>query len=304
MKWIGAGAIVVAAFCGGAASASSPPGDDVENSFQVWAAEQGQQLSNVACVVAESSATCYGTTADGSVLGATASIPELAWAPITGSPTTANEPAPTTTVAVAPGDNDHLFTFGEINIPVGQPDVVAIVMQGDINEFGSIPMIVRNNTGETVSGVSVSGTARDSAGTLVGTGQSLSFDPETLEAGDWSMGRFGFDVDSLSGDETFEFTVDFNEGPPSFMADVELTVVEVNLIEDRIVGTVSNPSTSESSGLSSVTVACFVDGQLVDVRDGFTDVDEIAPGATASFTVDLFSTPCENFAMSAAGFPV
>jgi hypothetical protein len=288
------------------ASASTPPVPAPQPSFELWAISQGLSLSAVSCTTDATTATCYGTTAEGSAFGASATLPELAWTamPPLGAATqeTTTAPALPSTAAPPAGDNDHLFTSGEINIPIGQPGAVAIVMQNEVGEHGShILMIVRNNTAETVSGVWVTGTARDSAGTLVATGEALGFSPPTLEAGDWSFGELGFGEDSLSGGETFEFTVQFNQRPTPPFAGTELPVVEANLFDDRIVGTVSNPSTSEKVGVySNVHVACFVDSQIVSVPRTFVDGGEIEPGGTASFTVDLYS-PCEAFALTAWG---
>jgi hypothetical protein len=292
------------------ATASTPPSSTPQASFEEWAARQGQSLSAVSCATEGTAVTCYGTTSEGSILGASAALTDLAWTslpPLAGAPqvTTTTTSIATTTVAARPADdNDHLFTSGAIIVPPGTPGEVSVAVTAPpspASDNSTVPMIVRNNTTNVVSGIEVTGGARDAAGTLTASGSSQGFLPGTLEPGDWAIGFVFFDIDALTGDETFDFSVSFDDGPAgALVGRIDLPITEATLQGDRVVGVVRNESTSPGT-LAQVYVACFNAGTLNEVYLGFVDGFEVPPGGSSPFTVDLFG-PCEVFAAAGGAF--
>lgn len=167
-------------------------------------------------------------------------------------------------------------------------------------------MIVRNNTSDTLYRLEAVGIARDTAGTLVASGSSQGFEPTILKPGEWAMGYVYFDIDALSGDETFEWQTQ-SDTAPGFLGTLELTISEAELTSgdfgQQVVGIVNNDNTESVTGPNSVYVGCFDGPNLLGVDTGFTDGDEIRPGGFSPFTVDLYSVEaCPALAIAASGF--
>jgi peptidoglycan hydrolase-like protein with peptidoglycan-binding domain len=211
----------------------------------------------------------------------------------------------TTLPPVTAADNDHLFTVGQVVVPPGEPGQLSVALTGS-DDGSSVPMIVRNNTDAPLSSVDVTGVARDASGNLVATGASQGFAPDRLEPGDWGIGYVYFDIDALSGDETFEFTAVGEPSDESFIDRVPLTITEAAVqpgdFSDRVAGIATN-DTAEAATLGEIYVACFDGGVLVGVATGFTDVDEVPPGGIAPFTVDLYDfESCPSMALAGGGW--
>ena len=119
-----------------------------------------------------------------------------------------------------------------MSLPAGDPGVVAVVSVATaLDSSGSLPVIVRNNTANTIGQIEVT-VARDAAGSLVGSGSSQGFEPVVVEPGEiaWGYVYFG----DIAGDGlTFGLRTSGEE--PGYFQPVEIT--ELNAIGDQIIGT-------------------------------------------------------------------
>lgn len=232
--------------------------------------------------------------------------------PTTSAPTTVEESSPTTSEddTSSPGHSDSpgLHLSSAIEIPAGTGSDLEVVMMAP-TDGSSVPVVVRNNTSEVVYRIELSGTARDDAGTLVASGSSQRVAPSYVQPGEWAFASVYFGMNVLDGDETFDFNVTSSgSGPGFFGGSVDLEVTEAEYgqgdFTDRIIGIVANRTDGTVSGPVSVDVACFADGNLVDVFGSFTDGDDIGPGSSDSFTVDLYGleATCDVFAVGASGY--
>jgi hypothetical protein len=317
--------VAVVVLGGGAAVASTPPDDgqpsEAEQAFTTWAAANGVVVQRLACEV-ETQATvalCYGLV-DGAPVAYESSRNDVSslwtdFAPVTAAvaPTTIAA-APTTsvtvatTVAAAPttagagGDNAHVFTVGEVVVPAGDAGTVSVVLTGP-DDGSSVPMIVRNNTADTLYNLEVTGIARDAAGTLAATGSSQGFEPVAVGPGEWAMGYVYFEA--LTGGETYEWQTQFDT-EAGFIGQLDLTISEAELtsgeFNQQVVGIATNENADPVSS-GSVFVSCFDGANLLGVTQGYTDGDEIAAGGFGPFTVDLYDVEtCPAMAIAASGY--
>lgn len=234
--------------------------------------------------------------------------------PDRGSDTTGGEPETTTTTTEAPSaqpaTSPLLAVTGTVQIPDGEDGKLSVVLVGQpdaSDPSGTVPVVVRNRTEDTVYSVEASGTARASDGSLSGSGSSQGFAPSTVAPGEWAFGYLYFS-NELPADATFEVTAT-GESDAGFIGSVDVRPVEVNQVPGeysalQVVGIVANETDAQVEGPISVAVACF-DGAgttVTGVHTSYTDADSVAAGGTTSFSVDLFDTDCPNFAVGASGY--
>jgi hypothetical protein len=206
-----------------------------------------------------------------------------------------------------PTTSPLLNVKGDPQIPDGEDGQLSVVVIGLADPAsGTVPVVIRNMTSSPLANLEVSGTARDGAGKLMGSGSSQGFAPELVNPGEWAFGYVYVDGLKVAKDTKFDFTATGSE-PDDFLSSVDVEIVEVALTKgsfgDNLTGILKNPTDQEVSGPIGVSAACFdKSGALVSTQSGFADSDSIAPGGTSSFSVDLFDDPCENFAMGASGY--
>lgn len=204
-----------------------------------------------------------------------------------------------------PSNSSYLLVDGSPLIPDGSPGQLSVVLIGS-PDGGSVPVIVRNRTSEAVSFTLVSGTARDSSGSLIGSGESQGFEPAVIGPGEWAIGYVYFGWDDLPADATFDLTA---TGQPidEYFIELNATVEEFNRTQgsfgEAIVGIAKNTHDVEINGPVSVMLGCFsADGnRLISRYSAYTDGDGIPPGETTSFSVDLFDD-CPVFALGVSGY--
>ena len=198
-----------------------------------------------------------------------------------------------------------MFVQGAVTIPAGEPGKLSVVQLGPPSGSlgSSVPVVVRNNTKDELERVEVNATARDGAGTIIGSGSSQNFEPETLGAGQWGFGYIYFDT-AIAADAAIEATASGSE--PSSISNpfdkFPMKVNELQVQQDQYsgptyLGTVTNPSTTENAeDPISVQVGCFdAESKIQAVHNGFAD-GTAPPGGTASFSVSSYSTSptCPN----------
>ena len=221
------------------------------------------------------------------------------------SATTAPEAGP-----VGPKDtlaSPFIQGTARVEFDPGDPDALSVVAVGPLDpDSSTIPVVVRNNTPSTLYQLEATGRLLDTAGQLIGSGSSQGFEPAALEPGYIGIGYIYMDAEKPP-DATVEVTA-AGDTDGTFAGSVSLEIGQANVVPgdlgNQIVGDVTNTTDSEVSGPVGVTVMCFDDtGAPIDVKIGYTDGDApVAPGATVSYSVDLFDDPCPTFLIGASGY--
>lgn len=167
-------------------------------------------------------------------------------------------------------------------IPAATRGMVEVVMQGPGS--GSIaPVVVRNGADHIVYNVRVTGIARDAAGALAATGQSQEMVPIAVEPGAIAVGYVYFEA-GLDVAEILDYEVAFDAEEP-LPALESPTVIEANLAASGdVVGLVENGSASPLE-YATVGHACFGEAGLLYAYWGSLEVDVLAPGESAGFTL-------------------
>jgi hypothetical protein len=189
-------------------------------------------------------------------------------------------------------------------LPGGGEDEFGVVAVGPYN--GNIlPIVLRNNTDEDLSDVTVSAVARSTSGELIAAGGDQGFNPNVVLAGSYTLGYIYFDGIALPAEAAFEFDVsgETYTGPGSFSR-IDLAVTEAAFLGDRIVGEFENTSDLTVTGPIGISIVCFgADGSIFGFEQGYSDKDEAAPGETVPFQVSFYSgIDCTNFLVAGSGF--
>ncbi len=182
----------------------------------------------------------------------------------------------------------------------GELSVVAVGVVGD----GSLPLVIRNDTGEDVENVQVEIIAR-ADGALVATGQGQGIQPYVVEDGGVALVYGYFGGADVPEDAEFEFAVTADPvGANEFNATLDLIVDEVNGIEDGVVGILSNPHEETVSGIILIGTACFDEsGQLLNYNQSSANAGELGPGQTQPVQVStsLQVDACPFFLLAGNG---
>ena len=215
------------------------------------------------------------------------SLPTSTPAPTTAPPTT----APTPAVPAAPDASRYVAAFGDmgvVSLPAGDPGVVAVVATGAaLDRSGSLPIVVRNNTANVIGRIEVTGIARDTVGTLSGSGSSQGFQPARVEPGEIAWGYVYF------GDITGE----------GLTFDLSASSVPPDTYFAPVVGVLTNTLDAGVSGPISVDGICFaMDGTLLGTVNSYAEQDELTAGGTGSFSLDLYGDPCPIGLVGASGY--
>ena len=200
----------------------------------------------------------------------------------------------------------YVTGFGDlsaVSLPDGEPGQVSIIWsETAINQSGSVNMIMRNNTSDDIGTINVTGTARDAAGTLVGSGSSQGFGPAYVSPGEIAWGYVYFDRGLAGQTLTFGFEVDAEPVGGGYGSILPVTVTEVSNT-GNIVGVATNEQDRDVNGPISAEVLCFdAGGSVIDWNQGYLEQNDLAPGANGSFSIDLYGAPCPNGIVSASGF--
>ncbi|MBX7252393.1 MAG: hypothetical protein K1X50_10445 [Candidatus Promineofilum sp.] len=214
-------------------------------------------------------------------------------------------PPPAPTAAPTP-EIDPTAYIAAVNItpndlPTGEPGLV-VIAAGPPNQFGAIPVVVRNNTDTPVYNLDISATARDTAGRVLGTGSSLDLLPSYVPPAGVAFGRVLFQDTPLDG-ATIEYLVTGSDDPGTIFIRRDLEVIEHNLVSGNVVGSLLN-SNAAALDLINVAVICFDDTLVPTVsRDNYTDQERVESGAQLPFSVDLLGdeAQCDRYLLAARG---
>lgn len=226
-----------------------------------------------------------GASTDGSAT----QTPETSAATASTVPTT----PPVAAGPAAPDASPFVAGFGDLSVvslPPGDPGKLSIVSTGARDELNdAVTIIVRNNTSDPIGQIEATGTARDSAGALVGSGSSQGFKPAIVAPGEIAYGYVYFSG-GFPGGSTFEFSVSGEEVGTYFRP---ITITELNNTGEAIIGAVSNETGVDVTGPISVDVLCFAaDGTTIGPKSGFAEQSDLLKGATGSFSIDLYKNEC------------
>lgn len=193
-----------------------------------------------------------------------------------------------------------------LTFDAGEPGEVSTVATGVYDpDSGTFPFVFRNNTSEAVSHVDASATARDSSGTLVGTGSSQGTTPAQIPPGGLGLAYIYFDdpEKKVTGDATLEFTFETSPADTSSYNTADVQVTEAQATGSTIIGTGVNQNDATLTGPYGVSVFCFDAGTLLGHSGTYTNEDaDLEPDDTVSYTVDLFDDPCPTFVVGISGY--
>ena len=188
-------------------------------------------------------------------------------------------------------------------LPPGHPSVVDVVAIGAPVRDWFVPIVLRNNTAETVVLTNVSGTAHDASGALLGSAEAFSFiTPSIVPAGQVALAHLEFNsADPIPADAVLAFEATAAPLATAQVLRQDLEIVEAMQEADRLVGLARNGTDEALIGKITVLGLCFdAAGVIQGDYAGFADKVDLGPGETAPFTVRLAGTgPCEAFLIGA-----
>ncbi len=240
------------------------------------------------------------------MLGSTVWLSDSATARIAAqTPAGAGTPGITATPTASQETSPYLVGDALPLLPPGTPGAVDVFAVGAPVQKYFVPIVLRNNTEETVVLTRIHGTAQDAAGEPIGTGDVYSFlNPSVVPAGQVALAEIEFNsVEPLPADASFAFEPEVEPLATATIFRLDLEIVEATPEEDRIVGLVRNGTDQPLAGKISVVGICFdATGAIQGIYSGFADKLDLDPGETAPFAVPFEGTgPCEAFLVGAGG---
>ncbi len=181
---------------------------------------------------------------------------------------------------LTPKNSPALYLSGQITVPEGESGL-SLVFVGVARGSSSsqVPVIVRNNTSDTLNRIEVTGTARDASGTLIGSGSSTQgFEPANLAPGEWGFGYVYFSEIMPEG-TTYDLTAKGDKADTGIQLSkpTSVTIAEVSTQPQQyggqsFIGIVSNDTGSDVEGPIGVDVGCFdASSNLIAVFGGYTE---------------------------------
>lgn len=185
-------------------------------------------------------------------------------------------------------------------------NVVAIGKLDASPAFGSATLLIaiRNNSPEGVSAVAISAVARVD-GEMVATGSTHDVSPTQIGPGEVALGYIYFDTggDLPSSGVDYTFSSESSPIDTGWWGSADLVVNEVNHRGDSIVGSALNAAGKVVEGPFSVEIYCFDGDKLMDSATGYAEEGgTIQPDASVHFSVNLYDTKCEEFAVGVSGY--
>lgn len=190
-------------------------------------------------------------------------------------------------------------------LPDGEPGQVSIIVMGEIGGQSYVPLILRNNTGDTITRIGLFAVARTSDGEMFAVGEGDADQPHVVAPGEITFGHLLFGNAELSSSMHLDIEVTYDlvkEGGRAVNRDLEIE--EFQFLESHLVGVLRNPYDTVVSEFIEVYVHCFTEqGTLLDGRGTHTEKDEIEPHGTIPFQVDMYGgrASCPVFLITAEG---
>lgn len=175
-------------------------------------------------------------------------------------------------------------------IPAGDSGKLSVVAHGVPSQMSvGMPVVIRNNTTKAIKGIDLSATARDSNGALLGAGNAIFSAPFVIVPGGLAIAAINFGGVEIPEDATFDFKIQpMQSSLARFRPEKDLDVVEANVFEDRIVGTLKNSQSGSVGGPIQVGAVCFdLEGNALSFDLGNVQAGTLAKGETASVQVTL-----------------
>lgn len=186
----------------------------------------------------------------------------------------------------------------------GDAGKVAVVQIGPLQrESGTLIFAFRNNTGDGISHVDWTVTAR-SGGAIVATGSSQGTIPAQVKPGETGLAYIYFDNSAAIPDDVeYEFTVSTIPIDTSSYNTAPLKVTQATLVGDSIVGSATNQTGEGVTGPYSVPVYCFDGDQLASQFTTYAEQNgDIADGGTVTFSAPLYGDACASFVVGVSGY--
>lgn len=211
-------------------------------------------------------------------------------------------PLPSPAAEIDPTAYLATFNITPDDLPVGDIGLV-VIAEGQPSAYGTIPVVVRNNTDAPAYNIEISATARDAAGSVLGTGSGILLAPSYVAPAGIAFGTVSF-MDTSLDSATIEYLVTADDAPSIIVARRDLEVLEHNIVGNNIVGTLLNANATPLDLIQGGAI-CF-DDNLVPVAapSSFTDQERVEANAEIPFSVNLFSdtAKCGRYFLSAHGF--
>ncbi len=192
-------------------------------------------------------------------------------------------------------------------LPPGESGELSVIAVGQLNEFAiGLPFVIRNNTGEDVDGITVSATARDANGALLGAGNAIIVTPQVIVAGGVAIGALSFGSTTFPEDATYDFEID----EARFSATRDLDVVEAAVFEDRVVATFENTTDELIKGPILISAVCFdPEGNLLNHNLGSLAVTSVDSGEEISGQANILAygitgVGCPAFLVTGSGLGI
>lgn len=211
--------------------------------------------------------------------------------------------------ATPPGDGTGSATptalFGDVDslIPAGEPGIVDVVVVG-APVRSSLPLIVRNNTGQDILLEGVLVTARDDSGNLVTVSEVSSLSPYYLPAGGVAVGDAYFGTTDIPAGLTYEFEPQTQDVNTEMIFRQDLVIQEVSSTGSELIGIAINQTEEALTGPFRVVGVCLdASGAIQGYYSTYAAKDALAPGETTTFNATFYGTgPCETFAVGVTGY--
>lgn len=196
-------------------------------------------------------------------------------------------------------NNENPFVTGTAFdlVPQGTTDGVEIVAQGPLTSY-IVPVVVRNNSSETVTITNIIGTARSSDGTLLDSVTMADIVPKFVEPNGVAFGSAYFSED-LPVNTLIELEPEFESAGSGFITYADLDIVEVEQTSMGFVGTIENTTEENVEFVSVVGVTFTNDGTPIGVYNGHLSNSVVLPGDTGTFDGYTSGTGSELFLIAA-----
>lgn len=188
-------------------------------------------------------------------------------------------------------------------LPAGTPGAVDVIAIG-APVRGSVPIAVRNNTGEAVLLRGVLGIARDANDTLAFSASVSTFAPFLLQSGQVAVGTVYFGPNDLPDGLTLEFEPETSPAGGGRAYRQDLEIIEGTRTPEGVVGIARNGTSEPLNGPFSVIGLCLDQpGAIQGYYAAHAAKDSLAPGETTPFTATFYGTgPCDAYLLGVNGF--